>query len=61
MIEKFGNPDADDLRDVRKSFSRLSAAKPPPAPVVWDTPFDPDAADQVATDGTPNRFFNRGN
>jgi hypothetical protein len=51
MIEKFGNPDADDLRDVRKSFSRLSAAKPPPAPVVWDTPFDPDAADQVATDG----------
>ena len=46
---------------MRKSFSRLSAAKPPPAPVVWDTPFDPDAADQVATDGTPNRFFNRGN
>ena len=62
MIEKFGNPDANDLRDTRKSFSRMSASKPPPAPVVWDTPFDPDAADvTVATDGTPNRFFNRGN
>ena len=62
MIEQFGNPDADDLRETRKSFSRMSASKPPPAPVVWDTPFDPDLADvTVSNDGTPNRFFNRGN
>ena len=63
MIEKFGNPNADDLLNVRKSFSRMSAARPPPTPVVWDTPFDPadDSGDNVATDGTPNRFFNRGN
>ena len=29
--------------------------------MVWDVPFDPEAMDQVSTDGTPNRFFNRGN
>ena len=30
--------------------------------MVWDTPFDPDLADvTVSNDGTPNRFFNRGN
>jgi hypothetical protein len=65
MLEKFGNPNADDLLNpVRKSFSRMCAARPPPTPVVWDTPFDPetcDTDDNVATGGTPNRFFNRGN
>ena len=61
MLEKFGNPQADE--PARRSFARASYSRPAPSasPVVWDVPFDPEAMDQVSTDGTPNRFFNRGN
>ena len=55
MIERFGNPQIDDV--PRRSMHRSRpAAVPTHTPIVWDTPHE-----ALAGDGTPNRFFNRGN
>lgn len=56
MIERFGNPQAEE--PPRRTNRSNPAPVPSQTPIIWDTPHE------TAThglDGTPNRFFNRSN
>jgi hypothetical protein len=59
MIEKFGNPQAEE--PVRRATYRAQPAPMPPhTPIIWDTPHET-AAPSSNGAGDGNRFFNRSN